>query len=75
MDWVGLEMAARSFANKRRSRTLRSRPRTFSSWARQVAGFFGIESVWDAKVETMLLGEKTICFCGMRALTFLPPRT
>jgi hypothetical protein len=37
MDWVGLEMAARSFANKRRSKTLRSRPRTFISWAHQVA--------------------------------------
>jgi len=37
MDWVSLEMAARSFANKRRSKPLRSRPRTFISRARQVA--------------------------------------
>jgi hypothetical protein len=33
------------------------------------------QSVRDAKVETMLLGEKKICFSGMRALTFLPSRT
>lgn len=38
MDWVGLEMAARSFANKRTSKHMRNRPRTFIGRARQVAG-------------------------------------
>jgi hypothetical protein len=37
MDWVALEMAARSFANKRRSKPRGSRPRTFIGRVRQVA--------------------------------------
>lgn len=36
MDWVGLEMAARSFAKKRQAKLGRNRPRTFLQRGRQV---------------------------------------
>lgn len=36
-DWAGLELAACSFANKRNSKPVRRRPKTFLSRARQVA--------------------------------------
>ena len=38
-DWVGLEMAARSFAYKRRSKLARSRPWTFVSRVGHVVAF------------------------------------
>ena len=36
MDWLGLEMAARSFAKKRQSKLGRNRPLTFLHRGRQV---------------------------------------
>ena len=42
MDWIGLEMAARSFAQKRRSRIVPNRPWTFFRRARQF-----VSAIWQ----------------------------